>query len=147
MDLSKRRPRSHPSGRRGRLTHASETPTARFVLDKRVVRGCTVVTLGGELDLGVTAELRRALTRLASATHPHVVVDLRLVDFMDCSALGAFVWAYRAARASGGCLHIVPSHKGSDRLLYASELDGVFCLFATLDAATSAACARHPQRS
>jgi anti-sigma B factor antagonist len=104
------------------------------------------VTLAGELDLAATPELCCALRSMAAATHPHVVIDLALVDFMDCSALGAFVVAYRKTRTAGGCLRIVnPQHEPA-RLLHASELDGVFCLFATLDAATEPGCVTCPHK-
>jgi len=131
------------------MTQVSESAASRIVLERQVVRGCTVVTLAGELDLGVASELRRALISMASARDPHVVVDLGLVDFMDCSALGVLVCAHREARTAGGCLRIVGPRHGAARLLQASGLDGVFCLCATLDAATGSAClsSRHTGQS
>ena len=110
------------------------------MLDRRVVRGCTVVTLAGELDLHAGSVLHRALVSTASATEPHVVVDLGLVDFMDCSALAAFERAALEARDAGGCLRLVDAHRTAARLLQAFELDRVFCLCGSLDAATGSTC-------
>jgi len=103
-----------------------------------------VVTLSGDLDLGATSTLHRLLTSSSSATNPHVVIDLGLVDFMDCSALGTFVWAHRRAKNAGGCLRIVNAQPGPAKLLAASGLSEVFCLYSTLGAATGQICLMRP---
>ena len=48
------------------MTQVSESAASRIVLERQVVRGCTVVTLAGELDLGVASALihRGGLGRL-----------------------------------------------------------------------------------
>ena len=138
MDMTsfERYSRSEPTNWAGRPPRVAEESTPRVVLDRGAVRGCAVVRLAGELDLDVVSVLHRALVSTASATEPHVVVDLGLVDFMDCSALSAFERAALEARNTGGCLRLVGAHRTAARLLQAFELDRMFCVCASIDAAT-----------
>ncbi|PWJ48175.1 anti-sigma B factor antagonist [Quadrisphaera granulorum] len=63
----------------------------------------TVVRVSGELDIRAAPELRGVLRGLlrhdGDAGAPRVVVDLREVTFMDSTALGVLVQAYKTARA------------------------------------------------
>jgi anti-anti-sigma factor len=120
---------------------------ARSVVDIRVARGSTVVTLAGELDLAESLVLRRALTRLPDASLPNVVADLRCVDFMDCSALRAFVSAHLAVASQGGCLRIVVRHQQPLDLLRMTGLTAVFCLHDRLGTAVDPLCCNHCSRS
>jgi len=139
---------SNGNGDPGRTPRDPKQTTAPVVLDRRVLRGCTIVTLAGDLDIEAVSVLDRALVRMAAATEPHIVADLGLVDFMDCSALGAFDRAAREASTAGGCLRLVNADQKAYRLLQTSELDRVVCLSATLDAATGSTCEgrRHTSR-
>jgi anti-anti-sigma factor len=56
-----------------------------------------VVSLAGELDLYNADEVRRGLADAIGTGKGRVVVDLAAVDFLDSTALGAFV----EARAKG----------------------------------------------
>jgi anti-sigma B factor antagonist len=95
----------------------------------------TVVTLEGEVDIAVSALLQHVFPDLVSSTSPHIAIDLRRVDFMDCSALGAFVLAYRSTAAVGGRLRIVGAQPQPRRLLSMTGLDAVFPLYEDLDSA------------
>lgn len=120
-----------------------EQRTTETVLDRRLVRGSTVVTLAGELDIADQRLLRRMLTRMPAAPLPHVVVDLRQVEFLDCSTLRIFVSVHRAARLDAGCLRIVAPQTEPLRLLRLSRLDEVFCLHDTLATAVQPRCPTH----
>jgi anti-sigma B factor antagonist len=117
------------------------------VTDICVDRGSTLVTLAGELDLAQLLALRRALTRLPAASLPNVVADLRLVDFMDCSALRAFVSAHLTIASQGGCLRIVATRPQPLSLLRMTGLARVFCVHDRLGAALDPLCSRHSSRS
>jgi anti-anti-sigma factor len=66
-----------------------------------VVRGTsTYVVLTGEVDLGSTPALMRALDR-AFAARTDVVIDLESVTFIDSAALGYIIDGHRQARAAG----------------------------------------------
>jgi len=57
------------------------------VVDTRVVNGLTLITLAGKLDLSVAPALRRGLIQAPAASLPDRAIDLRRVEFMDCSVI------------------------------------------------------------
>jgi len=113
------------------------------VVGRRLLRGSTVVTLTGELDIAEVLVLRQELTRMPIASLPNVVVDLSRVRFIDCSVLRTFVTAHLSARTQGGCLRLVAPQSEPLHLLQMSRLDQVFCVHDTLEAAVEPVCARH----
>jgi anti-sigma B factor antagonist len=115
----------------------------RAVVDRRPVRGMTVVTLAGELDIADFLLLGRQLRRMPDAPLPSVVVDLTQVAFIDCSVLRVFVSVHRRAQLHAGCLRIAAPQPEPLHLLRTSRLDQVFCLFGTLQAAVEPVCVRH----
>jgi anti-sigma B factor antagonist len=119
------------------------TPVVDRVVDRRDVAGLTLVTLAGELDLACCSTLRRALRPLPSTRMPDLAVDLRAVTFLDCAAVGVLVAAYRAVRASGGCLRLIGPQHGPARLLDLCRLEGVLCVHDSVEAATIPSCATH----
>jgi anti-anti-sigma factor len=112
------------------------------VVDTRVVNGLTLITLAGELDLSVAPALRRALIPAPAASLPDLAIDLRRVNFMDCSVIGALIRAHRTVTAAGGCLRLIAPQPAPAKLIRLCELDGVFCVHDAVTAATTA-CTRH----
>jgi anti-sigma B factor antagonist len=112
------------------------------VVDTRVVNGLTLITLAGELDLSVAPALRRALIPAPAASLPDLAIDLRRVDFMDCSVIGVLMRAARTVTAAGGCLRLLGPRPAPAKLIQLCELDGVFCVHDAMTAATTA-CTRH----
>ncbi|MDQ1034381.1 anti-sigma B factor antagonist [Streptomyces sp. V3I8] len=91
--------------------------------------GYTVVEVLGEIDMataGALGEQLDALTSDASDEAPQVVVDLRRVDFFDCSGLRELCRAERRARERGGGLRLVSDQPRIHRLLRACGLLGRF---------------------
>ena len=120
-----------------------ETCGGGVVVSRRLLRGSTVVTLTGELDIAEILVLRHELSRLPTASLPNLVVDLAQVRFMDCSVLRTLVTVHLSARTQGGCLRLVAPQSEPLHLLRISRLDQVFCLHDTLAAAADPVCARH----
>ncbi len=56
----------------------------------------------GELDISSVAQLREMLTGALTGGATHLLIDLSGVSFIDSSALGVFVSAYRKAVEAGG---------------------------------------------
>jgi anti-anti-sigma factor len=84
-----------------------------FAIEVAEQSGRTVLTLKGELDLATVGELEDALTtRLADGEH--VVVDLRILGFMDSSGVRALVAGHRAAQDGSGGLTIVRAPRGNE---------------------------------
>jgi anti-sigma B factor antagonist len=117
-------------------------PVRDGVVDTRVVNGLTLITLAGELDLSQAPALHRALIPAPAASLPDLAIDLRRVEFMDCSVIGALMRANRTTTAAGGCLHLIGPRPATAKLIRLCELDGVFCVHDAKTAATTT-CTRH----
>ncbi|MFJ7049341.1 STAS domain-containing protein [Streptomyces sp. NPDC101112] len=88
--------------------------------------GATVVTLRGEIDVVAAPALAARLDALTSRPHPDLVLDLRPVDFIDCSGLGVLCRARNRARDRHGRLRLVTDDSRFLRLLRCTGLTGVF---------------------
>jgi len=87
-------------------------------------------------------EVRGALDALAArlaAGPPRVVLDLGSVHFIDSTGLGIVLGALRRVRVAGGVLRVVVVEPQLTDLFTLLELDTIFELHASVDAATSAA--------
>ena len=60
------------------------------------------ITLHGELDFHSTAEVRAELTKVADRKAPKVLIDLRLVSYVDSSGLAAFIELFQKMKRYGG---------------------------------------------
>jgi len=107
------------------MTSASPRTYVPVLLERRADEKATVVVLTGELDVAVASTLHRMLPEIPSATLPNIVVDLRRVDFIDCSAVGALVRAHRCAASVGGHVRVVGARPQPLRLLQLTGLAGV----------------------
>ena len=66
----------------------------------------TTVRLCGELDLSTIPTVTDVLEQECGRQPSRIVIDLAQVDFVDSSALHAFVVANKRLEESGGSLHI-----------------------------------------
>ena len=79
------------------------------------------VTVGGELDMATTPLLVDRLTHLERTDIEAVIVDLRDLTFLDCSALHAFLTARAHAEQNGHLLILIGARTSARRLF---ELTG-----------------------
>lgn len=106
-------------------------------LEMREVSGIVVVELDGEIDLGHSPALRKALMEILFEPRP-LVIDLAQVAYIDSSGVAALVEAYQmAARANTRLVLAAPGPRVL-RVLQLARLDSVFAIADTLDAALSA---------
>ncbi|NEB06137.1 STAS domain-containing protein [Streptomyces sp. SID13726] len=98
------------------------TPAANPYARTLVNDGFTVVEAAGEIDLATAGFLGEHLDAATSAAGPEVLVDLRRVEFFDCSGLRALCRAESRARERGGRLRVVADGPRLHRLLRASGL-------------------------
>ncbi|MEU6478737.1 STAS domain-containing protein [Streptomyces sp. NPDC047017] len=103
-------------------------PDAGAVAAARVRAGgpFTVVEVSGEIDMLTVDLLAERLEAATAAAGPDVLVDLRAVDFFDCSGLRVLCRAERRARERGGRLRLVLDDPRIRRLLRATGLLGRF---------------------
>jgi anti-sigma B factor antagonist len=85
-----------------------------------------VVEVSGEIDMATADLVVEHLDAATAVPEPDVLVDLRPVEFFDCSGLRVLCRAERRARERGGRLRLVSDGPRIDRLLRASGLLGRF---------------------
>ena len=68
---------------------------------------CAVLRIGGEVDVYSAPQLRERIIELLADGIRHVIADLREVDFLDSTGLGALVGGLKRLREQDGSLILV----------------------------------------
>jgi anti-sigma B factor antagonist len=103
-----------------------DSPAANSCALTRSYGPFTVVEVSGEIDMATADLVVEHLDAATAVAEPDVLVDLRPVEFLDCSGLRVLCRAERRARERGGRLRVVSDGPHIDRLLRASGLLGRF---------------------
>ena len=88
---------------------------------------CAVLRIAGEVDVYTAPQLRERVIHLLAQGVRHIIADLRQVDFLDSTGLGALVGGLRRLREQGGSLKLVT---GTDRILRIFQVTGLVHAFA-----------------
>jgi anti-sigma B factor antagonist len=107
-----------PEGGAAKPGLAAANPYAR----SRLSGEFTVVVALGEIDMATVDALAEHLDAATERPEPQIVVDLRSVDFFDCSGLRVLCRADSRAKERGGALRLVSDQPRIHRLLRASGL-------------------------
>src|SRR5690242_6835134 len=99
---------------------------------------CTVVAVGGELDVYSALLLRAHLLDTIASGRTCLVLDLSTVDVLDFSALRVLTRVRRRLQVLHGSLDIVVARPVLTELFRVTALDRVFALHASVDAAVAA---------
>jgi anti-sigma B factor antagonist len=110
---------------------------AATLLDLHVTTtaSCTVVEVGGKIDVESAPELRACLHQTIDAGSRQLVVDLRRVNFINSDGLGVLVGAKRRLRGQdhdNGPIQLVCASGLVLQVLRVTGLDRVFPVHATL---------------
>lgn len=87
---------------------------------------CAVVRVTGEIDVYTAPQLREKVIELIASGRVHLMADLRHVEFMDSTGLGALVGALRRVRTQDGSLLLVTT---SERILEIFDITGLTVAF------------------
>ncbi|MGW3105397.1 anti-sigma factor antagonist [Streptomyces sp. NPDC001100] len=98
-------------------------------------RGFTVLELRGEIDIAAAMEIIPYLDRATGRPGARVVLDLRHVEFFDCSGLRLLFRARVRVLDRGGRLHLVCTHPLTLRILRITGLAQLLPPLPTLEAA------------
>lgn len=79
--------------------------------------GSVEVVLAGELDVATAPVVRGVLDPHVAAAPARLVIDLRCVEFMDCSGLTPLMEAARSVHAAGGVVALRHPGRSVRRLL------------------------------
>ncbi|AIG77512.1 Hypothetical protein AJAP_23295 [Amycolatopsis japonica] len=114
-------------------------PTRRFVspLDISITASATdtVVTVSGEIDLGVSDDLRKALDEELRFKPSVLIADLSAVTFCDSSGFTVFVQTRAKAEEAGVPFILVTQERALLRPMSLLGLDAVLTVHPTLDSA------------
>jgi anti-anti-sigma factor len=94
-----------------------------------------VLEFRGEIDIAAATEIAPCLDRVTDRPGARVVVDLRYVDFFDCSGLRLLYRARRRVLERDGQLRLVCDHAPTLRVLRVAGLTRLLPPHTTLEAA------------
>ena len=99
-------------------------------LGRREREGVAILDLEGRLTAGEdSARLREMLRELAAAGSARVILNLRGVDYIDSTGLGALVIGYTTLKKAGGKLALLNLNRRNIELLVFTKLTTVFEIF------------------
>ena len=93
----------------------------------------TVLDVHGDIDALTTPDLRKRLMRSTGADHPHVLVDLADVDFVDAIGLRALMDAHQQAETNDGDLAVVAPRGAVKRVIDLTGVDAVVRVYDSVD--------------
>lgn len=98
-------------------------------------RGFTVLEFRGEIDIVAAMEIVPYLDRVTGRPAARIVIDLRQVEFFDCSGLRLLYRARQRVLDQDGQLHLVCAHPLTLRVLRVTGLSRLLPPRPTLDEA------------
>ena len=98
-----------------------------------------LVVLEGEIDLHESPNVREALKGLIENKLNRVLVDMSAVTYIDSSGLAVLIDAMQRIQAYGGKFALFGLRDGVRTVFEIARLDQVFKIFASKDAASTAA--------
>ncbi|HOJ29620.1 MAG: STAS domain-containing protein [Spirochaetes bacterium] len=88
-----------------------------------------VISISGEVDLYNVSELKKALFSVTDGSYSSVVVDLKDVNYMDSSGIGALVAGQKKMRAHNGKFALMNIHDDVLNILKLATLDKFFTIY------------------
>lgn len=92
-----------------------------------------VIEVSGEVDLYNVSELKKALFSITDGKHNSVIVDMKNVNYMDSSGIGALVAGQKKMRAHNGKFALMNIHEDVLNILKLATLDKFFKIYETED--------------
>jgi len=111
------------------VSEGSAAPLPGPAIDAPTER-CRVVTPYGEVDAHSAPTLRQAISdELLEPGVTHLVVDLSRTTFLDSSALGVLIGAFKRMRERSGRLDVVQPPAALRRIFEITALDRILSLY------------------
>lgn len=97
---------------------------------KREREGIVILDLNGRITVGEeSSKLRDVLRELSAGGVQNVILNLRGVDYIDSTGLGALVICFTTLRKAGGKLTLLNASRRNIELLVFTKLATVFEIF------------------
>ncbi len=100
--------------------------------------GCTVIEVGGEIDVYTAPKLRERLVSLVEEGSYQLIVDMESVEFLDSTGLGVLVGGLKRVRAHEGWIDLVCTQSRILRIFRITGLNRVFSIYDTVPDAVAA---------
>jgi anti-sigma B factor antagonist len=98
-----------------------------------------VLRITGEVDIYTAPQVRERVIHLLAGGVLHIITDLRDVEFMDSTGLGALVGSLKRARLAGGSLSLVLGPGRIFNLFRITGLVNAFTVYSSVPEAITAA--------
>jgi anti-anti-sigma factor len=92
-----------------------------------------VIEVAGEVDLYNVSELKKSLFSITDGSNQSVIVDMKNVNYMDSSGIGALVAGQKKMRAHNGKFALMNIHDDVLNILKLATLDKFFRIYDTED--------------
>jgi len=100
-------------------------------IDFRELGDHKIIEVSGEVDLYNVSELKKALFSITDGNYHSVIVDLKNVNYMDSSGIGALVAGQKKMRAHNGKFGLMNIHEDVLNILRLATLDKFFKIYDT----------------
>jgi anti-sigma B factor antagonist len=88
-----------------------------------------ILSISGEVDLYNVSELKKTLFSVTDGAITSVVIDMRDVNYMDSSGIGALVAGQKKMKAHGGKFALMNIHEDVLNILKLATLDKFFKIY------------------
>ncbi len=88
-----------------------------------------IISVSGEVDLYNVSELKKALFSITDGSYKSVVVDMKNVNYMDSSGIGALVAGQKKMHAHSGKFALMNIHDDVLNILKLATLDRFFKIY------------------
>jgi anti-sigma B factor antagonist len=92
-----------------------------------------VILVSGEVDLYNVSELKKALFSITDGKYHSVIVDMKNVNYMDSSGIGALVAGQKKMRAHNGKFALMKPTEDVLNILKLATLDKFFKIYESED--------------
>lgn len=84
------------------------------------------ITLSGDLDINTVEEFKKEALEKYKDLDKDIVIDLKDLDYIDSTGLGAVITVFKEVRDKGKSLTVKHAKKNIKKLFVITELDQLF---------------------
>lgn len=99
-------------------------------IEQREREGVTILDLRGRITMGDEAStFREAFEKALQQPEPRLILNMRGVDFVDSTGLGAMVMCSTRSRNANGATKLVHVNRRNIELMFMTKIDTIFEVF------------------
>ncbi len=102
---------------------------AQLEITFREREGVKILDLNGKLTVGDASDLREKVNEHVAAGYLQQVLNLKHVEYIDSTGLGAMVICFMSLQKAGGALKLVNLNRRNLELVLLTKLSTVFQIF------------------